>query len=121
MIRMQILELAVKIAILFMAGFVVPALRKWIETKTENEQMEKVREWVYSAVYAAEQMYNRARKIDPDGSQRKKYVYNFIMRICAAKGVKITKEELEALIEAAVITMDTLSDNLSDNGGEEDG
>ena len=106
--KMQILELLVRIVVLVMVGFVLPALKRWLNTKVENEQMNKVRTWVKYAVYAAEQMYNRARQIDSDGGMRKKYVYNFVMRICADRGIKITEDELNALIEAAVLAMDTV-------------
>ncbi len=120
--KLEILELLIKLAVLVMAGIVVPAFRKWLQTKTENEQMEKIRGWVYSAVYAAEQIYNHAEKIDPDGSMRKKYAKNTVMKICMNSGILITNRELDTLIEAAVNTLNSLqaADTIP-AGGEEDG
>lgn len=119
--KLEILELLIKLAVLVMAGIVVPAFRKWLQTKTENEQMEKIRGWVYSAVYAAEQIYNHAEKIDPDGSMRKKYAKNTVMKICMNSGILITNRELDTLIEAAVNTLNSLhaADTIP-AGGEED-
>lgn len=120
--KMEILELLIKLAVLVMAGIVIPAFRKWLKTKTENEQLEKIRSWVYSAVYAAEQIYNHAEKLDPDGSKRKKYVHNSVMKICLNNKILITDRELDILIEAAVNTLNSIhaADPIP-AGGEEDG
>lgn len=119
--KMEILELLIRLAVLIMAGIVVPAFRKWLKTKTENEQLEKIRSWVYSAVYAAEQIYNHAEKLDPDGSKRKKYVHNSVMKICLNNKILITDRELDILIEAAVNTLNSIHAAESPiEGGPED-
>lgn len=120
--KLEILELLIRLAVLIMAGIVVPAFKKWLDTRTENEQIEKVHSWVYAAVGAAEQIYNHAEKLDPDGSKRKKYVHNSVMRICINNKILITDRELDILIEAAVNTLNSI--HVADNdtaGGEEDG
>ena len=106
--KLEILELLVKLAVLVMAGIVIPAFKKWLEAKTDNETLEKVRCWAYAAVYAAEQIYNHAEKIDPDGSMRKKYAHNAVMKICTDSGICITNRELDVLIEAAVNTLNSI-------------
>jgi len=106
--KLEILELLVKLAVLAMAGIVIPAFKKWLEAKTDNETLEKVRCWAYAAVYAAEQIYNHADKIDPDGSMRKKYAHNAVMKICTDSGICITNRELDVLIEAAVNTLNSI-------------
>lgn len=50
--------------------------------------------WVEVAVSAAEQIFSEPKM----GEQKKDYVLQFLKR----KGVKLTKEQLEVLIEAAV-------------------
>ena len=77
--KMEILELLIRLAVLVMAGIVIPAFRRWLNARTDNERLNKIRSWVYDAVYAAEQIYNHTEKLDPDGSKRKKYVHNAVM------------------------------------------
>ena len=100
--KMEILELLIRLAVLVMAGIVIPAFRRWLNARTDNERLNKIRSWVYDAVYAAEQIYNHAEKLDPDGSKRKKYVHNAVMKICLNNKILITDRELDILIEAAV-------------------
>ncbi len=114
--KLEILEMIVRLVVLIMAGVVIPALKKWLETKTENEQTEKVRSWAYTVVFAAEQLYNHTQKLDPDGSLRKKYARNTLHRICLRSGIDVSERELDALIEAAVLTLASDRD-----GGKEDG
>lgn len=120
--KLEIVELILRAVVLFMAGFVIPAFREWLKTRTENEQMEKVRTWVYSAVYAAEQIYNHAKQMDPGGDLRKKYVHNTVMRICANSGIKISEDELDTLIEAAVSTLNSIhaAETPAEGGPEDD-
>ena len=107
--KMEIFELLIRLATLVLAGIVVPAFKRWLNAKAENETLEKVRSWVYSAVYAAEQIYNHAKRMDPDGSLRKKYAHNTVMRICVNYGILISDRELDTLIEAAVNTVNSMN------------
>lgn len=117
---LEIVELLIRLAVLVMAGIVIPAFRNWLEEKTENEKLTKIRTWVYEAVDAAEQIYNHAEKLDPDGSIRKKYVRNTVMKICLNSGIAITEKELDTLIEAAVGTLNS-THAAGHDGGMEDG
>lgn len=119
--KMEILELLIRLAVLVMAGIIIPAFRKWLNARTDNEQLEKIRSWVYAAVYAAEQIYNHAEKLDPDGSKRKKYVHNSVMKICLNNKILITDRELDILIEAAVNTVNSIHAANAEGGPEDDG
>lgn len=105
---LKIFELLLRLAVLIMAGFVIPAFRSWLKKKSENEDMEKIRGWVYAAVYAAEQIYNHAEKLDPEGKIRKTYARNMVTKILLNHGITITERELDMLIEAAVNTLNSI-------------
>lgn len=119
--KMEILELLIRLAVLVMAGIVIPAFRRWLNARTDNERLNKIRSWVYDAVYAAEQIYNHAEKLDPDGSKRKKYVHNAVMKICLSNKILITDRELDILIEAAVNTINSIHAANTEGGPEDVG
>lgn len=86
----QILSLVLTIIGLVITCFVVP----WLKTKISNEKLTAVEMWVNIAVAAAEQK-KVAGIITGD---KKTYVLQFLKD----KGITITDQELDALIEAAV-------------------
>lgn len=88
----QILSLVLTIIGLIITYYVVPILR----SKVSDEKLSIVEMWVNIAVAAAEQM--QAAGLLPDGKKKKDYVLEFVRD----KGITITDEELDALIEAAV-------------------
>ncbi len=69
---------------------IVPFLRE----KTTKEQRENIYFWVRVAVQAAEMIFNEKGK----GKDKKQYVIDFL----TSKGINITMQELDVLIEAAV-------------------
>lgn len=89
-ISYQILTLVVSLISVILTGVFVP----WLKTKLTNEKITTIEMWVKIAVAAAEQM-KVAGLITDD---KKDYVVKFIKD----KGITITDEELDALIEAAV-------------------
>lgn len=66
----------------------------YIKSKTTENQRENVKFWVQVAVGAAEQIY----KEKGQGKLKKEYVLDFLN----SKGIKITDEQLDVLIEATV-------------------
>lgn len=86
----QIASLMLTILGLIITYFVVP----WLRAKASKEQLVSVEMWVNIAVAAAEQM-KAAGLITGD---KKTEVVKFIRN----KGITITDQELDALIEAAV-------------------
>lgn len=93
----QILKIIISIVGLALTYYVVP----WLKTKTSNEkliavesQLKNIKNWVVVAVSAAEQLKNAGKLTIP----KKDYVLEFLK----GKGITITDQELDALIEAAV-------------------
>ena len=66
----------------------------WIKSKTSTTQRETVRFWARIAVEAAEQIFSEPKQ----GGKKKQYVIDFLDK----KGIKLTNEELDVLIESAV-------------------
>lgn len=88
----QILMLVITLIGVLLTRLVVP----WLKLKIGNEELKDIEKWVTVAVTAAEQM--KVAGLLPDGQQKKDYVLEFVKD----KGITITDEELDALIEAAV-------------------
>jgi len=72
---------------------VIPFMRE----RTTKEQRENLMFWVRIAVQAAEQIYDEKSQ----GKSKKEYVINFLN----GKGIVITEEQIDALIEAAVFEL----------------
>ena len=100
--KIELLTLTVRLAALIVTAFVIPALKTWLEKKTEDENLAQVQEWAAKAVQAAEQIHKKARKDDPTGVKRRKFAIDFLNQLCTKHGVRLSKEEIEVLIEAAV-------------------
>lgn len=86
----QILMAVLTLIALVLTGFAVP----WLKAKLGAENLSSIEVWVNVAVAAAEQIY----KVAGSGTNKKIYVTEFLK----GKGITITDEELDALIEAAV-------------------
>lgn len=86
----QIASLTLTIIGLLLTYYVVP----WLRTKASKEQLISVEMWVNIAVAAAEQM----KAAGLNTGDKKTEVVKFIRN----KGITITDQELDALIEAAV-------------------
>lgn len=69
----------------------------YIKANTTEKQRENAKFWVKVAVSAAEQIY----KEKGSGKNKKQYVLEFLN----SKGIKITEEQLNVLIEAAVFEL----------------
>ena len=100
--KIELITLLARLAILLMTGILIPAVREWLEAHSEHEKINQIKEWAYTAVWAAEQMYNHVEKADPDGSIRKKYAREAIIRMANRCGIIVSSSEINAMIEAAV-------------------
>lgn len=95
-ITLEALKLLIMVTVLVLTRFVVP----WLKTKTENETMQAVLDWTVQAVLAAEQAHQAQT-----GAERKYIVTEFIKSILIQKNISLSDEELNTLIEAAVMQM----------------
>ena len=95
-ITLEALKLLIMVTVLVLTRFVVP----WLKAKTENETMQAVLDWTVQAVMAAEQAHQAQT-----GAERKYIVTEFIKQILIQKNISLSDEELNTLIEAAVMQM----------------
>jgi LL-H family phage holin len=95
-ITLEALKLLIMVTVLVLTRFVVP----WLKAKTSNETMQAVLDWTMQAVLAAEQAHQAQT-----GAERKYIVTKFIKQILIQKNISLSDEELNTLIEAAVMQM----------------
>lgn len=100
--RIQIITVLIRVAVLVITGLVIPALKKWIDSKSKSEAIATIKEWAYTAVWAAEQIHNKVEHDDPDGTLRRKYAYEAIERMAFKFGITLSSSEIHAMIESAV-------------------
>lgn len=89
----EIVTLLMKLAFVLITTFLVP----WIKKKVDAEKLLEVRKWTMIAVEAAEMIYDGADM----GETKKAFVEEFLNR----KGFKLNTDEVDKLIEAAVLEM----------------
>ena len=80
--------------ITFIGAIITYIIVPFLKSKTTKEQRDNTVFWVQIAVNAAEQIYKEKGK----GKNKKEYVLEFLN----SKGIKITDDQLDALIEATV-------------------
>ena len=98
------IDIIVKVLIPILGAIITYLIVPFIRQKTTKEQRENIYFWIKVAVAAAEQIY----KEKGQGKLKKEYVVDFLI----AKGVNITIEELDVLIEAAVKELNMAQEKL---------
>ncbi len=91
------IDIVVKVAIPILGAIITYILVPYFKAKTTEKQRENIYFWVRVAVGAAEQIY----KEKGQGAFKKEYALNFLN----GKGIEITEQQLDILIEAAVFEM----------------
>lgn len=86
----NITELIVRLVVLLIAAFIVPALKKWLQNKQIDSAVQK-------AVYCVQQLYWNEK-----GEDRKKVATEMAKELLEKVGIEIDAGQLSALIEAAV-------------------
>lgn len=102
---MMNIEIIVKIIIPILGAIITYLIVPLVKQKTTKEQRENIYFWVKVAVAAAEQIY----KEKGQGKLKKEYVVDFLV----SKGINITIQELDVLIEAAVKELNIIQDKIS--------
>lgn len=92
-IILEVLKLTIMIATMLITRYLIP----WIKAKTEGETISLICDWTAQAVLAAEQTHGAGT-----GTEKKQIVREFIQKILAQKGIELTDEEIDIMIEAAV-------------------
>ena len=75
------------------ARYLVP----WLEVNIDHQKFNEVVTWVNQAVMCAQQLMS-----DAEGAEKKQTVMIFLRRLMEDKGIEITDEQLDTLIESAV-------------------
>lgn len=89
----QIIVAAFTLIISLVSACLIP----YIKTKVTEEQLATIKLWVQVAVQAAEMLYVGSGR----GEEKKQYVLDFLK----SKGFFLNMEEIENLIEAAVLEL----------------
>lgn len=97
----QILSVIISVLGLLLTYYIVP----YLKNKTGTEKMNHMILWVKAAVAAAEMIYPDIKS----GEKKKEYVMEFLK----SKGVTITDQELDALIEAVVYELNRANNLLN--------
>lgn len=97
----QILFSILQCVLVIVAGLITRYVVPWLKTKLDAEKFNTLEQWVKLAVAAAEQVYCK----NCQGIEKKTYVMVELKKYLASKGIKITEEQLDILIEAAVKEM----------------
>jgi hypothetical protein len=92
----DICRVAATVAGLFVAYYVIPALKVVVQNHIDSN----ITGFINSAVYAAQQTLT-------DNSMKKKYVVKTVSEWLNERNIKITDEQLDILIESAVLAMKT--------------
>lgn len=87
-----IIDLAIRAAVIFLAGYILPKVKEWLKTQLEEKEYERLVRLITALVEAAEQTLK-----EQPGAIRKQYVISELK----ALEYDITAE-VDALIEAAV-------------------
>ena len=101
--REEIIYTAAQLLIMIISTLVARYLIPMLKQQTENEKVKQLAMWAEWAVRWAEQIYH-----DETGAQRKEHVVQLIMDIARKSNIPLsmfTEQQIDALIEAAVKTM----------------
>ena len=101
---MMNIEIIIKVIIPILGAIITYLIVPLIRQKTTKEQRENIYFWVRVAVQAAEMIFNEKGK----GKDKKQYVIDFL----TSKGINITIQELDVLIEAAVKELNIIQDKV---------
>ena len=89
------------LALITLLGTIVTyVLVPYLKSKTTEKQRDNIYNLVLIAVRAAEQIYN----VSGQGKLKKEYVIRYLN----SKGIKLTVEDLELFIEAAVLELNII-------------
>lgn len=101
--KLELLATLIKAAMMIVTIFVAPALRAWLKAHADEKSVKTMEAWADIAVKAAEQMKEAMNLHDPDGEKRKAWARGLIMQAAKKMNVKLTPDEIDMLIEAAVM------------------
>lgn len=96
----DIIFTAVKLVVMILALIVSRYLVPWLKTHVQTNTLEAAANWAVQAVLFAQQVMKSS-----SGEEKKETVASFLEQIFKQRGLKISSEELDILIESAVKEM----------------
>ena len=97
-----IITAVMRVFVIVFTGVLLPLLKEWISDRTSYSKWNRVKEYAYTVVWAAEQIYNKADHIDPTGALRRQYAHEAVERMGLTLGLALSEKEIDAMIECAV-------------------
>ena len=97
-ITFVVLKLVVSVCAILITLYVIPFLK----TKMKEQQWEDLLDTIERSVHAAEQVFG-----EKNGTIKKSEVMAFMTQYISDKGIELSKEFLDQLIEAAVFNMNS--------------
>lgn len=98
------LRLLTMILMAVLSAYVIP----WVKARIGNERLDQIVQWAAWAVSWAEQIVDKTSA----GADKKIMVENFLRDLLAAKGLVLTDQQIEILIESAVRQMHTAENDV---------
>lgn len=92
-VTFEALKLVVMVISILIARYLIP----WLKSSVDEYQMNQI----YTIIQSGVQMAQQVHSSEP-GETRKAIVVNYVHRMLSEKGLHITEEELDTLIEAFV-------------------
>lgn len=96
-ITFEILKATIIVAIILITRYCIPALESYISNSKYA--------WVASVIKNTVESAEQTIKEEKSGSKKKALVLETVRRIFADANIKITEDQINALIESAVFTM----------------
>ena len=93
------LRLLTMILMAVLSAYVIP----WVKARIGNERLEQISQWAALAVSWAEQIVDKTGA----GTDKKIMVESFLKDLLATKGIALTEQQIDILIESAVRQMHT--------------
>lgn len=93
----EIVQLVLQIALIIITAFIVPAIRKYLNSKTTKEQREEFMYWTNLAIKIAEDIYKERGQ----GKIKKEYVLEYLNNL-NNKTLKLNNEQISSLIDMIV-------------------
>lgn len=98
------LRLLTMILMAVLSAYVIP----WVKARIGNERLDQIAQWAAWAVSWAEQIVDKTGA----GADKKIMVESFLRDLLAAKGLVLTDQQIEILIESAVRQMHTTENDV---------
>lgn len=97
----EVIPMLVQLVFLVVTTLIVPTIKKWLNEKLNEKQLETLEIITRHSVYALEQMITETNK----GEIKKEMVVKFVKQYCQEHKIELNEELLNILIESIVKEM----------------